>query len=91
MKYHVIPVEPLKSKSEPVRSAKEKSAPSQILSYPIPLDKLQDEPASSMAPTQMIEKILDFQHGERGRLTYNCEQQWYLAGACSKSEKVANQ
>jgi hypothetical protein len=43
-----------------------------------------------MAPTEMIEKILDFQHGERGRLTYNCQQQWYLAGACSQSEKVEN-
>lgn len=63
-------------------------APLDWSTYPVPLDKLQAAPAGSMAPTDMIEKILDFQHGERGRLTYNCEQQWYLAGACSQSDKV---
>jgi arylsulfatase B len=49
--------------------------------YPVPLEKFQAAPAKSMAPTDMIEKILNFQHGERARLTYNCEKQWYLAGA----------
>jgi hypothetical protein len=65
-------------------------APLDWSTYPVPLNKLQAEAASSMAPTELIEKILDFQHGERGRLTYNCQQQWYLAGACSQSEKVEN-
>ena len=45
-------------------------APLDWSTYPMPLDKLQAAPARSMAPTDMIEKILDFQHGEHGRLTY---------------------
>jgi arylsulfatase A-like enzyme len=35
-----------------------------------------------MPPSKFIERILDMQHGARGRLTYDCETQWYLGGLC---------
>ncbi|MET4694828.1 hypothetical protein [Endozoicomonas lisbonensis] len=41
--------------------------------YPRPSKELQDIPATSMAPTRTSEHMLDYLHGERGRLIYNCE------------------
>ncbi len=57
-------------------------APRDWAHYPIPLEELQDEAAPGMAPTKMIERILDMQHGERGRLVYDCAPKWWLAGVC---------
>ncbi len=56
-------------------------APKDWATYPRPLATLQDVPAPGMPPPG-VEKILDLQHGERGRLIYNCESKWYLGGLC---------
>lgn len=57
-------------------------APKDWASYPIPLDELQADPAPGMPPTKAIERILDRQHGDRGRLVYDCAPKWWLAGIC---------
>ena len=62
-------------------------APLDWAGYPVPLNELQSEPARGMAPTKAIERILDAQHGERGRLTYGCNRPWYAAGACIRQDK----
>ena len=62
-------------------------APLDWAGYPVPLSELQNEPARGMAPTKAIERILDAQHGERGRLTYGCNRPWYAAGACIRQDK----
>ena len=56
--------------------------------YPIPLDKLQGETAKGPAGEHgaSIERMLDLQHGERGRLIYDCAPKWWLAGLCLKNE-----
>lgn len=59
-------------------------APKDWASYPIPLEDLQEEPAPGMAPSEAINRMLDLQHGERGRLVYDCETKWYLGGLCLK-------
>lgn len=59
-------------------------APRDWADYPVPLAKLQDKAAPGMPPPG-IEKILDMQHGERGRLVYDCETKWYLGGLCRKN------
>ena len=61
-------------------------APLDWATYPIPLEKLQGETTRGMAPTKTIERVLDMQHGERGRLVYGCERKWYVAGACIKQD-----
>ncbi len=61
-------------------------APKDWSTYPQPLEALQDAPAPGMAPTPTIERILDMQHGERGRLTYDCESRWYLGGLCTRND-----
>jgi arylsulfatase B len=38
-----------------------------------------------MPPNSQIERILDIQHGERGRLVYGCASKWWLAGLCLKN------
>lgn len=53
-------------------------APKDWVSYPIPLDALQDEPALGMAPKDTI-PALDWLHGESGRLIYDCEP-WPILG-----------
>ncbi len=58
-------------------------APKDWADYPRPLEDLQDEAAGSMAPSPTTERVLDLQHGERGRLIYGCESRWYLAGLCT--------
>jgi arylsulfatase A-like enzyme len=50
--------------------------------YPRPLAELQDSPASSMAPTPTIERLLDYNHGTRGRIIYDCEPISWLGGVC---------
>ncbi len=60
-------------------------APKDWASYPIPLAQLQDEPARTPAPSEFIEQILDVQHGERGRLRYDCTPTWWLGGLCQKN------
>jgi arylsulfatase A-like enzyme len=59
-------------------------APKDWASYPIPLADLQSGPAPGMPPDKQIERILDFQHGDRGRLTYDCTPKWWLGGLCLK-------
>ena len=61
-------------------------APKDWATYPIPLDDLQAAPAPGMPPDKRIEKILDFQHGDRGRLTYDCAPKWWLGGVCLSNE-----
>jgi arylsulfatase A-like enzyme len=60
-------------------------APKDWASYPVALDQLQSEPAPGMPPTKQIERILDMQHGDRGRLVYDCSPKWWLAGLCLKN------
>ena len=59
-------------------------APLDWASYPRQMDTLQDHAAPGMPPPG-LEKILDQQHGERGRLVYDCETKWYLAGLCLRN------
>ncbi len=59
-------------------------APKDWATYPIPLAELQDRAAPGMPPPG-LERILDMQHGERGRLVYDCETKWYLGGLCRKN------
>lgn len=61
-------------------------APLDWADYPQPLSALQDSPAPGMPPPG-VEKILDLQHGERGRLVYDCETKWYLGGLCRENKK----
>ncbi len=59
-------------------------APKDWASYPIPLAELQPEAAPGMPPDKQIERVLDFQHGDRGRLSYDCTPKWWLGGLCLK-------
>jgi len=61
-------------------------APLDWASYPIPLDRLQPEANTGMAPNPTTLRMLDMQHGERGRLIYDCRPQWWLAGICTRPE-----
>jgi hypothetical protein len=47
-------------------------APKDWTSYPIPISDLLDVPAPGMAPPA-LRHMLDKQHGEQGRVIYNCE------------------
>jgi arylsulfatase A-like enzyme len=58
-------------------------APRDWASYPIPLDRLQSEPAPGMPPGYAI-RPLDWQHGEGGRLIYDCEPYSWLGGGLCK-------
>ena len=59
-------------------------APKDWATYPRPLEFLQADPAPGMPPPG-VERILDLQHGERGRLIYDCESKWYLGGLCLRN------
>jgi len=48
-------------------------APKDWADYPKALDSLQQDSAPNVAPTAIIEEILDRQHGRRGRLVYDCD------------------
>lgn len=61
-------------------------APKDWAAYPVPLEELQEAPATGMPPTKQIERLLDMQHGERGRLSYDCQPKWWLAGVCLKND-----
>ena len=61
-------------------------APKDWATYPIPMAELQDQAAPGMLPPG-TEKLLDMQHGERGRLIYDCETKWYLGGLCLKNAR----
>ncbi len=57
-------------------------APKDWVDYPIPLEDLQDEPARGMPPPFAI-RPLDWQHGEAGRLIYDCDPvEWLGGGLC---------
>lgn len=56
--------------------------PKDWASYPRPLEDLQTQPATSMAPSKATEVMLDFMMEERGRLIYNCEPNKWLGGIC---------
>ena len=58
-------------------------APLDWATYPRPIESLQPDTAPGMAPTPAIRHVLDMQHGERGRLVYDCETRWYLGGLCT--------
>jgi arylsulfatase B len=59
-------------------------APRDWASYPIPLEELQEQSNTGMAPSPSILRVLDWQHGSRGRLEYNCSARWWSGGVCIK-------
>ena len=63
-------------------------APLDWAHYPVPLDKLQAGAARGPGAehSDTIERTLDWQHGERGRLIYDCAPKWWLAGLCLKND-----
>ena len=58
-------------------------APKDWASYPVPIEDLQGEPAQGMPPPYAI-RPLDWQHGEAGRLIYDCEPVALLGGGLCK-------
>ena len=54
-------------------------APRDWAGYPLPLAELQEEPAPGMAPLEVL-PVLDWQHGEAGRLIYDCEPYGFVDG-----------
>jgi arylsulfatase B len=58
-------------------------APLDWVDYPVPLEKLQDEPATGMPPPDTL-PALDWMHGEAGRLIYDCEPYAILGGGLCK-------
>jgi arylsulfatase B len=58
-------------------------APLDWASYPIPIEELTAEPAPGMAPPAM-RPALDWQHGEQGRIIYDCEPYAILGGGLCK-------
>ena len=63
-------------------------APLDWVDYPIPTEALQGETARGMAPDH-ARRILDMQHGEAGRLLYDCEPFEALGGGwCAGGEAL---
>ncbi len=58
-------------------------APKDWAGYPKPLEELQAKPALGMAPEYAL-PVLDYQHGEAGRLIYDCEPYGLLGGGLCK-------
>jgi hypothetical protein len=58
-------------------------APKDWADYPISLEELQGSPAPGMAPARAL-RPLDWQHGEAGRLIYDCEPYAFLGGGLCK-------
>ncbi len=56
-------------------------APISWASYPRPVEELQSQSAPGMVPDYGL-RPMDFSHGERGRLIYDCKPKWWLAGLC---------
>ena len=59
-------------------------APKDWSTFPTPLDELQGIPAPGMPPAYTL-RFLDRMHGERGRLVYDCQAQWWTFGLCRKN------
>jgi arylsulfatase A-like enzyme len=59
-------------------------APRDWASYPIPLEELQEQSNTGMAPSPSVLRVLDWQHGSRGRLEYNCTARWWSGDVCIK-------
>lgn len=57
-------------------------APKDWTTYPRPLEELQNDTNIGMAPSETILKLLDRDHGERGRLVYDCRPEWWSLGFC---------
>lgn len=60
-------------------------APKDWASYPRPLENLQDDTAMGLVPSELYLRILDMQHGQRGRLMYACSERWWSLGFCLES------
>lgn len=58
-------------------------APKDWANYPQPVEELQAEPAPGMPPAYAL-PALDWQHGEAGRLIYNCEPYSFIGGGLCK-------
>jgi len=58
-------------------------APLDWVNYPVPIAALQEQPAPGMPPAFAL-PILDYQHGEAGRLIYDCEPYALLGGGLCK-------
>jgi arylsulfatase B len=58
-------------------------APKDWVNYPIPIEDLQDTPATGMPPPGTL-RPLDWMHGEAGRLIYDCEPYAILGGGLCK-------
>ncbi len=58
-------------------------APRDWSTYPVPLEELQDDPAPGMPPDFAL-RPLDWQHGEAGRLIYDCVPLAILGGGFCK-------
>ncbi len=61
-------------------------APHDWATYPKSIEELQPDTAPGMAPSPTTEAILDWQHGDRGRLIYDCKPKWWLGGFCQASD-----
>ena len=58
-------------------------APKDWATYPVPIEDLQSTPAPGMPPSFAL-PILDWTHGESGRLLYDCEPyEWLGGGLCA--------
>ena len=64
-------------------------APKNWATYPVPLEELQAGPSLGMVPSSML-GALDYLHGERGRLIYDCERKWWLGGFCLEADRLDN-
>ena len=58
-------------------------APKDWATYPIPIAQLQEDPAPGMAPPSVL-PVLDWMHGESGRLIYDCEPYSLVGGGLCK-------
>ena len=58
-------------------------APKDWANYPRPTEETQDTAAPGMPPPYAL-KALDWQHGEAGRLIYNCEPYQVIGGGLCK-------
>jgi len=65
-------------------------APKDWATYPVPIEELQGGPAPGMLP-KIAQKPLDMQHGERGRLIYDCERKWWAFGFCVGGDNGPNE
>ena len=60
-------------------------APKDWASYPRPLEDLQSDTTLGLVPSELYLRILDMQHGQRGRLMYGCSERWWSLGFCLES------